>query len=236
MPASFANAGTAYASNQTSDTLAFAGNLTAGSTLVALITGWENGTFAVSTVADGTPQSWSVAPGTSIYTGPDQLATIWYFQNNAATNAPTVTVTAAASGSYFRWGIVEVKGVETSNVIRDEGDDSGTADSTPTAVTNATDTVANDAVLAVLTQDTGDTNNNIAGGLTTRVWVYQDFNDIAGEASYQVAGSGGTQTASWTSDAVNYAAAILTLKASAGGGGGAAQPRRRPLTLLGVSA
>lgn len=218
MAASFANAVNAFASNQTSDTVVFAGALSVGSTLVLLLAGWNPANFNISTVSDGT-QTWIDAPSTD-QDAPDtteQEVDIWYFEDNQLTTTPTVTVTAAASGSYFRWGIVEVKGVETSTVIRDEGTAQTTPASTSSSVSsNTTDPVADDAVLAVITCAlSADTDINIAGGLTTELWIYQDFNDIAGEASYGVASSSGTQTASWTHDSDLLGQSMLVLKSAA---------------------
>jgi len=100
-----------YGNSSSARTLAFGSNVTAGNFLVAIVTGYADGsqTFAVT---DSLSQTWSKA--ILHYDGSGSIGI--YYRLNTAGGACTVTVTPSES-VYLGLGIAEFSGVLTSSAL-----------------------------------------------------------------------------------------------------------------------
>lgn len=148
-----------FGESASAETLAYGGNLTAGSLLVAVVVSYDTGVTV--SVSDGTNGSYTQA-GTYSAFSTTSYVSIWYKANNTATGTPTVTVTPSGL-SYLSISLDEFTGIATTSPVRNTGNASATSATQTTATVTAT---AGDLVVAALNEEDDVSVNTMTAPFT----------------------------------------------------------------------
>jgi hypothetical protein len=176
----------AYATPQ-SDVTSVAATFTSAQSsggLNLVFVGWNDTTFAVSSVADTMGNTYSLASGPTQLSGETTQAV--YYATNIATagaGANTVTVTFNGGAAYPDLRILEYSGASEATPIDGNGSGTGTSATASASVTTAN---ANDVVVAGDYVQTGSLTPGT--GFTSRILTDPD-NDLVEDESVSTAGT-----------------------------------------------
>lgn len=197
-------------------TATFAATPAVGNYIVVLISGWNAGTFGVTSVTDNQGNTYSRAGAQPASSGLCR-ADIWYAKATTASGTFTVTVNCG-SGSYLEWIASEVSGLAATSPA-DAGAEANSATGDAAVGPTATLAQTSEIVFAVAAVANNDTNITITtpSGYTNLA-INQDATATIGmEASYKIVSATTAVSASWTHDNTaqdGWVAKIATFKAA----------------------
>lgn len=220
------NTGKASDASVSLSTKSFAALPAVGNLIVVLISGWNSGTFGVTSVTDNQGNTYSRA-GTQPSSSGLCRADIWY--TKVATSSGTFTISVnCAAGSYLEWVGVEVSGQDATTPFDKDAQANSTTGDAATGNT-ATLAQADEIVFAVAAVSNNDTNITITTPTGyTNLTINQDATATIGhEASYKIVAATTAVSASWTHDNTaqdGWSCKVATFKQAAGGGGATYAP------------
>lgn len=177
-----------FGSSASARTLAYGGSLTVGNLLVVTVTTFIAGITV--TVSDGTNGNYTQAGAYAVTTDTLGRVSIWYFQNNASSGTPTVTVTPSAS-AFISISQDEYSGIATTGALRSVA--TGTTGSSTSIATGTITATAGDLVVAVATQVTSGATassvsspfaliTNLGSAVNEGIYTASDVNAPSNEA------------------------------------------------------
>lgn len=208
-----------------SNTLHMPGNFTAGSTGIVCVS-----PAAPGTTADANSVTINGVAATLVAQGGNGVGTFGYVvfgQIWVADNLPgggdSYVITYTGSALYVTLGCIEVAGL--SNPSFDVGTSGTEATTNTPTVTSPTLSQANELVVAVYSDSTGEViTNTLPSGWTNIYTELDGGNHNPGSAIYKSVSATSAVTATWTltdtSGAQARSSAIASFKIAAGGGGG----------------
>lgn len=201
-------------SNVTTVSKAFAGAVTAGNTLFAIVGTPANPTNTFS-MSDSVNGAWPAADFSNAGAGVAAVAVFRFQSTGAGTPTVTATMTGAAASMFIT--IIEVSGLAASPL--DQTAIASTASGiAPAAGPTATTAQANEFWLGVSQLSTNTSVTLTAGGS----WTLDETNDNFLGTEYQIVSvtSGVSSSFSQASGAAQAENLVVTYKGVAGGGGG----------------
>lgn len=193
---------------------AFASNVTAGNTVIALVYGanWSAASTNNITASDGTSYTQAIKSGA--LTDDKTLCAIFYRDNHPG-GACTVTATPSpASAQRMQIVLIEVSGLDTTNSL----EDTTTASGTGTAVDAGNLVTAGDAILIQMSVANSGYTSISAGTNFVSVGFTVTWTGVIGERRI-VTGAGTYATPSTINTSSQWQAIGAAFKAGAGGGG-----------------
>lgn len=169
---------------------AFPGSVVAGNLLIVAGAITHSGSASVSSVTDSVGTTYTV-----FQSAVDAIRTFIAFGLAAGSGANTVTVNAAASGTFISYSIDEFSGANATPFDDDASPTTGT--STAPLSATAISTVANDLLIASLYK-AGTTTITPGAGFTQIGEEEDDSTFIAHGAEFKIVGASGNYTANWT--------------------------------------
>lgn len=211
------------ANSVTSVALTFDSSVTAGSVLIAVGNAFNDGGGGL-VVTDDNGNTW-VETFDNNYSGSD-VAVLAYVEN-ANSGTTQVTMTGDAN-SFFTLVIVEVSGVQTSTVLDQSNDATGTSSSPDSG--DVTTTVADTYLIGGFAHDTSVVTIT-EGGAWTLIFEEEDQStNMPISVQEQILSSTATESADWSlSGSVAWWASIGAFKGVAVGGTRPQNPLGHPL-------
>lgn len=192
---------------------AFASNVTAGNTVIALVYGanWPAASTDNITASDGTSYTQAIKSGA--LTDDKTLCAIFYRDNHPG-GACTVTATPSSAAQRMQIVLIEVSGLDTTNSL----EDTTTASGTGTAVDAGNLVTAGDAILIQMSVANSGYTSISAGTNFVSVGFTVTWTGVIGERRI-VTGAGTYATPSTINTSSQWQAIGAAFKAGAGGGG-----------------
>jgi hypothetical protein len=183
---------------------------TAGNTILMAFTSYAPNGLATSMTVGGNAGT----RDESNSFGTDQHFEIWRVSN--LPSAGDAVINWSGGGNYVLRGILEVSGLENSGVVDQNPSPAGGTGTSP-SITSGTTTQADELVFAVV-QNVGSSDVTFTqpGSYTSVANNGNWTTDASGAIAYRIISATGAQTATWTSSgSINWAAGMVTYKASA---------------------
>ena len=220
------------ASNFTTTTCVFPGNVTAGNVIVACGANWNGNNMSGQAVTDSVSTNYAEVVGSVTPSGVP-IKTWFAYGVVPSSGANTLTQQPAGGvGWYGSWGIMELSGVDTSTPLDVDGlSSTGVSTSASDGITTS---AADAIVLACVTHGNSGTISitHDSGGGWTSIGEVENYSNAPYAWEYQIFSSAGAKTASFAlGSSVGWSIQTISLKQASGGGSPPPPPSR---LLLGI--